>query len=200
MSANLISSREACGLLATIGLAREQARLVLACGLAGQPTALGSVLAYTHQAVESLTTRPLLASADLEHAPRSVLVLRQSRGVDPRAAWSSAAVAARPLPLGRSARIWIDVRARHGSPTPCLVTVAGFVADGFDVTGAPSGNNMTHLQLQEAGSWFQEFRDRRLPTSRGREWAWWPPQPPDAHFTEVKRRTAVRKRPATHAG
>ncbi|TCJ21984.1 hypothetical protein [Nocardioides jejuensis] len=195
----LISARAACRILATAGLAREQARLALACGLAGPPTPVGGMLGYDSEAVGALARRRWAdATAWLE---RSVLVLREHRGVDPRAGWNPDDLAARPLPLGRSALIWIVVRARNGQPTPCLVTVAGFVAGGFDVVGARPEAGGAVLEMAQAGPWFEALAGRRLPgPSGGREWSWWPRTTPDEHFTDVHRRTAVRKRPATRSG
>jgi hypothetical protein len=191
MTPPLISARAASRVLAGAGLAREQARLLLACGLAGPATPVGGMLGYDSEAVAALCRRPTADAGGWD--PRSILVLRERRGVDPRTIWRAEDIAARPLPLGRSAVVWIHVRARSERPTPCLVTVSGFVAGGFDVVGVRAGPEGTRLAVQEAGSWFHRFIGNRLAgPAGGREWSWWPRETQTDSFTEVRRRTAVR--------
>lgn len=209
-TSDLVSQRQACELLSAAGLARQQALLVLTCGLAGPSADVGRSKTYSRSAVMSLAERPPIALTELPSTdPRSLLVLREGRGTA-KQAWSPAGVLARPWPLGWSARAWLRARIAADGSFPCLVTVAGIVVAAADVTGAtcaaPTSTTAAQATLFTArtgAEWGAQLVGRRLPVGRGRAWLWWPPEVDDGPFTLMRRRSRMarkRPRPATRAG
>lgn len=174
-----LSGRQA-ALLLTLpptSLTRRSARRVLACGLAGTPRIGGSTWLYDDDAISALQARQTITAQECAQLfPHGIFVSR--RQVDVR--WPAAQrreILGRGWPIGLVTQLLIVACLATDGFLPLVATVGGFVVDGFDVTGvAMSGggdgnDGTTHdLTLADPGEWFDQLRETRLPTGRGREW------------------------------
>ena len=170
----LISGRQAAARLEAVGLARRQARQVLGAGLAGDPCRTAGALLYRSELVEALTRWPRLHPGQLdESCPRGAFVARAGRRVlDVRTSREAqVATFSEGWRLGIGAWLWLMFHVRVEDPFPFLVTVAGFVAMGADITATQYlGRGSVALTLEPPGEWYEHARDRRLRTGPGQEW------------------------------
>ena len=146
MARVLISARAATAVLTAAGVGERQARRVLSCGLVGAPTSTPASRLYEVDRVAALVARPVLDDGAADAASTCGLLVTR-RDVDAQA------------PPG----------AQHGH-LPLVATVGGFVVTGAEITAVLASPEGYHLELREAGEWFQTFRDRRFPTGPGRPW------------------------------
>jgi hypothetical protein len=168
---DLITSREAEARLAYPGLARRQARRVLAAGLAGPAMATRSAVLYQAEAVNDLTCWPVLTEAEVDVAcPSGVFVARRDLDLmSPRAEVVQALREGWDLSPYTSA--WIRAVCQQDGCLPFVATVGGFVALGAEITGvAQTADRQRRLDLRDAGEWFEMFRGARFPTGPGRDW------------------------------
>jgi hypothetical protein len=172
----LLSARQAAGVLLTQGgIARTQARRLLAAGLAGPGVASAGAVLYDRTAVQTLALRPVLELDELAAlCPHGLVIARidPERRVDTSAGWEELAAdlstqQAMP-PLTRAllaARI-----AAYGS-VPWVATLCGHVvlgADAVRVRAAGTGGDGTvAFTLARPGPWSEAIDDGVLPTGRG---------------------------------
>jgi hypothetical protein len=152
-------------------LTARSARRVLACGLAGEPQMSSNAWLYDEEVITALRARPAISVAECARRfPNGLFISR--RPVDAR--WPPdrrRAALATGWPIGLGTQAILTVRLALDGSLPMIATVAGFVVDGFDIVGAASDGRGRHdLTLGEPGAWFEQFRDARVPTGRGREW------------------------------
>lgn len=168
---DLISSRGAEAMLGEVGLARRQARRVLAAGLAGAPLVTPSALLYRTADVEALTRWPLLSVREVDAAcPSGIFVAR--RDLDLTAPRTEQLDAVRDgWDLSPWTQIWIRVVCERDGGLPFVATVSGIVALGAEVAGvALVAERRCRLELRDPGAWFRTFRSARFPTGPGRDW------------------------------
>jgi hypothetical protein len=164
----LMSAREACAALSSLGLSRGQGQRVLAAGLAGDPIRTRSALLYDERQVRALVERPTISWPEVhELCAAGVFVSR--RVIDPT---RSPAEQIEALSSGwGSVSPWswwelgCQIRA-HGS-IAFVATVAGFVVCGGDIVGLRDGSR---LLLEPPGEWFGSFVGHRFPSGPGRPW------------------------------
>ena len=167
------SGRQAARLLTfpPTSLTERSARRALACGLAGEPEIGGSTWLYSESAIRQLRSRETVTAAACARLfPNGIFVSR--RRVDARwAADRRRTTLARGWPIGLVTQALFVLRLVQDGFMPMVATVAGFVVDGFDVTGlAGDGTGSYDFTLADPGDWFECLRDKRLPTGPGREW------------------------------
>ena len=167
----LISERQAAGLLAEVGLSRRHARRVLASGLAGSPLITSAATLFDRALVEELVSRPLCRVDHVDTVcPRGLFIAR--RDVDVREtreeqcrtlesgwglSWLTAAV--------------LGMRVERDGPFPFVATVAGFVAFGGSIEALSSdGAGGVRLHLGPPGQWFSGMARAALVTGPGRDW------------------------------
>lgn len=192
----LLSARESARVLSEAGIARAQARVLLAAGLAGRPVQTLAATLYDGAAVRGLAERPTVDPHTVARAcPHGLYVarLRPARPIDARptdarpiddvTGWQDLAAQLRHQPAMPSwSRALVAARiAAHGT-LPWVATLCGHVVLGADATrihAAPDGgpDGETVFELSPPGTWFDELRDRVLPTARGgRPWVLWTPR------------------------
>lgn len=180
----LLTGRQAEARLATVGIARRQARQVLAAGLAGDPVRGQRALFYSRARVEELLGRPRLDRAAMEtqareQLPGGLLVLRRFVRGD-AGADEARAMIGRGWDLGVYLPGLLRVWASLGAQVAVVVTVAGFVTTGFDLTGTqpdPDDPSRRRLLLDDPGEWFAAVRETRIDTGPGKAWHFVPPAP-----------------------
>ena len=155
---SVISAREAARLLAEVGLGREQSRLALAWGLAGEPVRIAHALLYPEQRVRELVERPCVVESELaEVCPGGVVVIRCGLR------WpSGSATISGPWDMKATSRAHLRL---HAGPAgfPLVVTVSGFVVEVGAIT--------------PPGDWASLVTGRRFPIGPGGRWLLWQPSP-----------------------
>ena len=169
--AELISARAAAALLGEGPcLPRSQAGRVLASGLAGRPTRDGRRQLFRAAAVRELAGRPIIEDAELRrlHLPVLAIARRQVDVLEPLD--SVLAGLAEGWDLHAAQCVGITARVERTGPIPFVVTVAGFVQVGAELTGAFSWAKRgdVTLGLRPPGRWYDRVRRLRLMTGPGR--------------------------------
>ena len=174
----LVSARQAAEVLRGCGLARRHANRVLASGLAGDPVVTPAATFYDEERVHELASRSVVDPREILPAcPWGLLIGRRS--VDVRLDRQDQLDSVRDdWSLGWLLTSQLRIRIRQHGHQPLVVTVAGHVALGADIVGigerlGESGEHVAVMDLRDPGSWFEAFRDRRLPTGPGRPWVHW---------------------------
>ena len=170
----LISAREVARRLAEVGLPREQVRLALAWGLAGDPVVTEHASLYRHELVSDLACRARVDERRLLQAcPRGIVVIRCGLR------WpSQVATIAGPWDMRAPTRVHLKLYSGTAG-FPLAVTVSGFVIETFAVTGlvvdgaASRSRPVTRLELGPAGEWAELLTGRRFPTGPGGRWPLW---------------------------
>ncbi|WP_151081905.1 hypothetical protein [Nocardioides cynanchi] len=176
-----MSARQAAGLLlAEGGIARMQARRLLAAGLAGAGVPGAGGVLYDRTAVATLALRPVLELEDLTEAcPHGLFVARidRSRPVDVTTGWAALAEDLSTQPAMPSlTRALLGARIAAYGPLPWVATLCGHVVLGAEAVAVAAGKDHLQFTLREPGPWFGALRDRVLPTTRGgRPWVLWTP-------------------------
>jgi hypothetical protein len=169
---SLISAREAARQLATVGLGREQSRLALAWGLAGEPVRTAHALLYPEQRVRDLVERPCVAESELaELCPSGVVVIRCGLR------WpSGSATISGPWDMKATSRAHLRLHA-GAAGFPLVVTVSGFVVEVAAITdvvlAGPGSRALSMLELGPAGDWASLVTGRRFPIGPGGRWLLW---------------------------
>jgi hypothetical protein len=147
----MISGREAANRLASAGLSRRQARIVLDAGLAGAPIRSRSVTLYDPSRVDDLVGRGQFRQEDLpDVCPIGVLVDRR------------VADASSGLPLSPWTALHLQVVIQRAGSFPYVATIGGFVVTGADLVGVHGeGEGLYRLERTAPGKWFDSFRGRR---------------------------------------
>jgi len=185
MASSLISARGSAALLAGIGLSREQARRVLASGLAGHAVRTAGALLYEERAVRDLIGWPVTEERRVDEAcPTGMFVgrLGRSRPIDVTAPWEERAnIAGRAWHLSVWTVVLVQARMIGGTGGwfPFVGTVGGFVAVGGDIVGLEPDRShhernerrekRVRLVLAQPGPWFAAFEGHRHPTGPGRD-------------------------------
>jgi hypothetical protein len=177
----LISGREAAGILAGAGLAREQARRLLLAGFAGDGLRTRGSLLYDAANVSRLAEWPIVEASDLAGVcPDGVFLQRAWRGIHVEASHADQLAALR---LRWWLSPWARVQLRDGIATrghfPFVATVSGYVAVGGDIVALDlHGPRDTELRLAEPSDWFSALRGRRYEPGLGGPWMLWTTRPP----------------------
>lgn len=195
----LVSARQAAGvLLAEGGIARLQARRLLAAGLAGPGVPSAGAVLYDQTAVQTLAMRPVLCLDDLAPVcPHGLVIARidPTRRVDTSTGWDELAadLRAQPAMPPLTLALLAARMAAYGS-VPWVATLCGHVvlgADAIGVSAAGAGRDGTAgdgagrdgaavFALTRPGRWFEPIDGRVLPTGRGgRPCLIWTPRPGD---------------------
>lgn len=191
----MISTREAARHLHGIGLTRRQTDRLLGAGFAGEPLRTAGAMLWHEGRVHELASRPWVEETGLDEVcPQGLFVAR--RHVDLRAPATDQLAAVRgDWDLSLLTRVFVKHAVGQHGLLPFVATVTGFVALGAEIvdvtttvrttratTGSP--RQVTTLDLERPGAWFEHLRGRRLPSGPGRPWVirGWQP------FTERTRR------------
>lgn len=172
----LLSSRQAAVEFARVGLARDQARQVLATGLAGPGVRTASALLYDEAKIHELRRRPTVRSTGLDPRCRDGMFVTRGRHLDcsaPRR--EQLAAVGGGWWLSPFTVVLLETRAERGRPVPFIVTVGGFVLLGAEIRGVRGTTKAATLDLADPGPWFDALRDRRIETGRGGPWILWTP-------------------------
>lgn len=175
-----VSAREASEILAAAGLSRQQARRVLAAGLAGPGLKTRSATLYDEASVRDLLSRPCLGAIDLDPACREEMFVAR---VSPAAAAGGQEAVRSGWRLSPYARLRIRVRVDRDGFMPFVATVCGFVVLGANLVDARpdqrpdveanSTDERTVLDVEPPGAWFDTFRASRFVTGPGSPWTLW---------------------------
>jgi hypothetical protein len=153
-----------------LGLGQAATARVVAAGLVGPSRAVAGAHLYHADRVEALARRPLVEE-DTPLPPScrdGVIVVRTNPLVD------GPLSTPRRLATGRAAVLRVLLAER--GYLPMVVTVAGFVVTGADVTGVRTDDSeppMTTLVTRPATDWFEAFEGHRLMTGAGDPWLFW---------------------------
>jgi hypothetical protein len=169
-----LSSRQAAVELARVGLARDQARQVLATGLAGPGIRTAGALLYDEAKIHDLRRRPTARNADLDPRCRAGMFVTRGRHLDCSAPRSEQlASVCGGWRLSPFTVVLMQTRAERGQPLPFIATVGGFVILGAEIHGVRGTTTAATLDLGNPGPWFDAFRDKRFETGRGGPWILW---------------------------
>ena len=177
----LITERGAAEILTSVGISREQARLLLHTGVAGRGESVGRSTLYGESRVQAVAARPPVDEHHLMRmCPVGIYVARlgRDRSVDTSATWEeqARAVGAQPaLPPMTAAVLGVRHRLADGR-LPWVATVSGFVVFGGEATGwrrAEDGSNI--VDLERPGPWYRDVAERWFAFGRGRHWCFWDP-------------------------
>ena len=177
----LISERASSQILTSVGISREQARLLLHTGVAGPGERVGSSTVYDESQVREVAARPPVDEHRLMRAcPVGVYVARlaRDRSLDTAASWDERARAVAPQPpLPPMTAAVVGVRHRlAGGRLPWVATVSGFVVFGGEATGwRPAWDGSSVVDLDPPGPWYQVVAERWFAFGRGRHWCLWDP-------------------------
>ena len=203
----LISSREAAQILAATALTRDRARRLLLAGFAGEGIRTRGSLLYEDARVRALLDWPVVDPVALRDTCKQGLFVARLR--DLRSEPGNAEPGnAEPnsLPGGDLAQRqwqlspWVRLEMRRVVEAqgflPLVATVCGFVASGADITavwpGASGSGQGSTLDLEEPGTWFEEFRNRRFVTGPGSAWLLLRPRMTSAEPSALRRGTPQR--------
>jgi hypothetical protein len=152
-----LTERQAAARLAPVGVTYRQARQVFAAGLAGAPLDTTTATLYDEDTVTRLAARPVLTDEQLTGAcPFGLFVARAAPEV-----WRFAPTSS----------VWINTRIERHGALPFVTTVCGFVVKGAEITRTvPVRGGGYQLELRDPADWFEQLRDHRLLTGRGRPW------------------------------
>jgi hypothetical protein len=179
-----ISERGAAEILTSVGISREQARLLLHTGVAGPGERVGRTTLYDETRVREVASRPPVDEHHLRRVcPVGVYVARlaRDRSLDTSAAWEDQARAVAPqTPLPPMTGAVIGVRHRlAGGRLPWVATVSGFVVFGGEATGwRRDEDGSSVVDLEPPGPWYQHVAERWFAFGRGRHWCLWDPWRP----------------------
>ncbi len=170
----LVSARQACGtLLEQGGVARTQARRLLAAGLAGPGVRGAGAVLYDQTAVQALASRPVLALDDLAPVcPNGLVVARidGTRRPDAGADWEElAADLSAPWAMPPWTRALLAARISAVGTLPWVATLCGHVVLGADALGVHRADRdaTVTFTLARPGRWFGAVEDAVLRTGRG---------------------------------
>lgn len=136
-------------------------------------------LLYERERVMELVCRLSYRRADVERmVPGGIFVLR--RFVDIRWPWARQVDAVSGswqlgLWLPGAQQLYLDADPRG---VPAVVTVAGFVAQGFTVSGIATDHQSPgrhRFLLAEPGEWFSQLREAHIESGPGSPWHFWHP-------------------------
>lgn len=164
-------------------LSRDQARRVLASGLAGPARRTKGVVLYDADRVEALLARPMCAYETLDRIRPFIARLGRGRSLDLGATWAEQADVARrgwrlPLLTGVMLRRLGSLGPdRH----PFVATLGGWVVLGAEITGWSVDDQPTprrsalrcSFHLEEPGDWYDALADTWLPLENGAAWTLW---------------------------
>lgn len=174
-----VSARQAAGLLLEQGgIARTQARSLLAAGLAGPGVRGAGAVLYDQTAVQALASRPVLALDELTPVcPHGLVVARidGSRRVEAGAGWEELAA---DLSVQSGMPPWtralLAARISAFGSLPWVATLCGHVVLGADALGVYSGlghgvdrDGTVTFTLARPRRWFGAVEDVVLRTGRG---------------------------------
>jgi hypothetical protein len=178
----VLSSRESARILAEAGIARTQAQVLLAAGLAGCGVRTAGAVLYDERAVRALAMRPLVDSEVLHAAcPHGLYLTRleRARRLDTTTGWASLAdqLSVQP-PMPSLTRALLSAQITVYETLPWVATLCGYVVLGADATrvdAAPDGS--TVFELMPPSAWFDPVAERVFASSRGgRPWVVWRPR------------------------
>ena len=177
----LISERAGAEILTSVGISREQARLLLRTGVAGPGERVGRSTGYDESQVRATAARPPVDEHHLMRVcPVGIYVARlaRDRSLDTSAAWDEQARAVAPqppLPPMTAAVIGVRHRLADGR-LPWVATVSGFVVFGGEATGwRREGDGSSVVDLERPGPWYGDVAGRWFAFGRGRHWCLWDP-------------------------
>jgi hypothetical protein len=177
----LISERASAEILTSVGISREQARLLLHTGVAGAGERTGTSTLYDESRVREVAARPTVDEHRLAQVcPVGLYVARlaRDRSLDTSATWEEQARAVAPqppLPTMTAAVLGVRHRLAHGR-LPWVATVSGFVVFGGEATGwSRSGDGASVVDLERPGRWYRDVAERWFAFGRGRHWCFWDP-------------------------
>jgi hypothetical protein len=167
----LISQRGAAELLADSGVARRQARQVLAAGLAGPPVRAAGALLYERDRVRELARRPRASAALVDEAcPWGLFVARRFVDVTQAVAVQREA-ASDGWDFSIWTSVWLRFHIQQEGFMPFVVTVGSFVALGADLRECRTSRaGGFRVALEEPGPWFAALRGHRVALGPGRPW------------------------------
>jgi hypothetical protein len=176
----MLSEREAAARFGSVGLSREQARVLLRTHVAGVGVRVGGATLYHESAVQALVARPVVNEQALSRVcPHGLHVVRLARlrALDLTRPWAEQAAAVNVQP--RLPR-WTDaanaVRVRAWGPMPWVVTVSGLVVFGAHTDGwSEQQTGAVAFSLEPPGSWFELLDRRWFAFGPGRHWFSWDP-------------------------
>jgi hypothetical protein len=155
-----------------LGLGRSQTTRLLASGLAGPGHRRGRATLYDAAAVAALRDRRVIGETTPLPAPCTHGVLVARVGPWREVSADVPTMARGPWSLTLSRKGVLNLMREHG-PVPLVVTVAGFVLGGGEVTGYAYDRPTTLLQTCEPGAWFETFREARVPLGPGEPLRFW---------------------------
>ncbi len=177
----LITERAGSEILTSVGISREQARLLLHTGVAGPGERVGRSTLYDGSRVQEVAARPPVDEHRLMRmCPVGVYVARlaRDRSLDSSATWDEQARAVAPqppLPLMTAAVVGVRHRLTGGR-LPWVATVSGFVVFGGEATGwRRAGDGSSVVDLERPGPWYRDVAERWFAFGRGRHWCLWDP-------------------------
>jgi hypothetical protein len=182
---SLISERAAAEILARRRLGREQARLLLLTGAAGQGVRVGTATCYELERVHALTESPRVDERRLaRECPHGVHVARLGRSRAFSCGWTwerqVLTLAHQPAmtPMTHALALHLPITMSGG--LPWVATVSGFVVFAATATAAHQvsgqrGGGATSFELAPAGEWAAMVVGRWFPTGTGRHWCSWQP-------------------------
>jgi hypothetical protein len=210
VAAMKITGREAGRALSTLGVDRESARRALLAGVAGPGERIGGLLLYDSARVDELISRVSAApELDLDALDpicrRGIFAARvgpRREEGSPHRAWKGADMTAPSSEQLDGIRMWwqmspftrvlLKLRVERDGYFPFLATVAGFVVAGADIVGLePWRPEGTAFCLREPSPWFEAFRHRRLPVTKGGPWQFWSPEIPAARALPSRQVTTI---------
>lgn len=172
----LMSTGQAAALLAEAGVARTQAQILLAAGLAGRGVRCAGAVLYDDGAVTALAARPQATREGLVAAcPHGLVIARldRARKVDVTIGWKplAAQLSGQP-PMPPLTRALLAARMAAYGSLPWVATLCGRVVLGADAVRVELGaDGNTRFTLAPPGEWFAVLIDRALATGRGgRSW------------------------------
>jgi len=159
---DLISTRQAAGLLTAVGLNRTRAQLVLDSGLAGEPVRTSSAHLYHARRVRALVDRPVVGWRAVDALDLHALFVART-GVDPGLGASNQVSSwCRDPSISIWTRVAMMGQIQSVGPVPVVATVCGFVALGAELIGYDRD-----WTVRAPGPWFETMRDGRLLTGPG---------------------------------
>lgn len=149
-------------------LSRDQARRVLAAGLAGEPRRIGAALLYDADALDRLMDRPMCERKVLDHWRPLIVRLGCGRVFRIADDWAQQATAvAGGWRLSSDVeRAWLERPSRR---LPLVAVLGGFVVFGADVVGTGA----ERLELEQPGPCWGDVEGSWLPIKNGPAWTLW---------------------------
>ena len=165
-------------------LSRDQARRVLAAGLAGPGRRTASALLFKEESVEALLARPMCDRDTLDELRPFIARLGRQRSLTLEQSWAQQAAVAGTgwrLPALTRVALRLPGQARHGRH-PFIATLGGWVVLGAEITGwsidptqrAPRRSApICSFDLTPPGRWYAAVAETWLPIENGAAWTLW---------------------------